>query len=128
MATSQIAASLLKDNAANISNPGIKTEYEPFSNDLLMNPSGMGLSSWLDPSTSQLRPLPFPQLFGGNGFDFNFATAMPFALSGPQASLFRPYFPSRRFYLPFLFRRDLSYRSYFPSHFSVFISCVLVLL
>lgn len=87
-------------------------EYEPVNNDLLMNYSGMGLSSWLDPSTGQFRSLPFPQLFGGNGFDFNFAAAMPFALSGPQASFFRPCFPSRRFSLPFPFRPKLSHRPY----------------
>lgn len=90
MAIPRIATSLSKDNAADIFNPGIKTEYEPVNNDLLMNYSGMGLSSWFDPSTGQFRPLPFPQIFGGNGFDFNFAAAMPFALPGPQASFFRP--------------------------------------
>lgn len=73
-----------------IFNSGIKRECQPGNSDLLMDYSGMGLSSWFDPSTGQFRPQYLPQPFDGHDFDFDFAAAMPFALSDSQVSTFRP--------------------------------------
>ncbi|KAJ4421385.1 hypothetical protein N0V82_003766 [Gnomoniopsis sp. IMI 355080] len=65
----------------------IKKEYQPGNSDLLMDYSRMGLSSWFDPSAGQFHHQYSPATFEGNGFNFNFAAAMPFALSGSQLAM-----------------------------------------